>query len=276
MKERRKAYMAGLMDTDGCIGIYVENPVHPKYSWHISFTNKCKPVVEWVSEVFGGTVKKVTKDSEDYWTWKPQGAEHANRFIQQVYPFLTIKKKEADLVIQYLALSGKRCPKDREILVSESKVLKKNRHLITDELNLFSYKSNLVQAYLAGLVDSDGSVEIRPSEYDKITIKVANKYRPLLKELVINFGGYIQPKADNNYEWRSCSVKNNERLLLKLLPNLMVKREQAQKALDILRHKLEKRKVSVENNTQGTSNDVMIDSDLAGDRESDAVVIQAS
>jgi hypothetical protein len=240
MKERRNAYMAGLMDTDGCLGIYCENSGHLKYSWHISFTNKDKSVVKWISKTFGGNFRKVEKDVGIYWTWKPQGAQHALRFLKQIYPFLTIKQREADLIFQYLSLEGQRCPEKREMLAIESKVLKQDRHSSTDKLNFSNIKPNLLQAYVSGLIDGDGSVSIRYDSYNKVTIKLANKYLPLLRALVDMYGGYIQPKADNNYEWRSCSVKNNEGLLLKLLPNLLVKREKAKIALNIVRQKLEK------------------------------------
>lgn len=126
-------------------------------------------------------------------------------------------------------------------------------------------------------------------------IQIANSNIELMKWLVRNFGGvyYSKPRHKENwktgYTWRPKGRKNAETLLLGVLPYLVLKREQANLALEFIRLGFEKnqsrrdelhlkcmelnrRGVSPTTNTFDTEESVKIESGLIGDYESDSSV----
>ena len=149
-------------------------------------------------------------------------------------------------------------------------------------------------SYLAGLFDGEGTFSTYYST--ALRIEVTNTKIELMEWLVQHFGGqYYSHRRSNSkhciaYGWRPKGRSNGERLLLGLLPYLVIKKEQAKVALEYLRlphnngfdpelakkrqemltkmQSLNKRgSSSLETNTQETSQEVKIESDLVGDSE---------
>jgi hypothetical protein len=170
-------------------------------------------------------------------------------------------------------------------------------------------------SYLAGLFDGEGTFSIwrhkgkssngNPYDSTAIRIEISNTKIELMKWLVEHFGGqyYVTVRKNDNhndeYGWRPKGRKNSEMLLLGILPYLVIKKEQAKTALEYIRlpHNngydeilankrkelmlkmklLNKRGKSVTTNTLNLDeNQEMIESDLIGNYESDAVVTQTS
>jgi hypothetical protein len=168
-------------------------------------------------------------------------------------------------------------------------------------------------AYLSGLFDGEGTFSIyhhkgqssngNPYDSTAIRIEITNTKIQLMEWLVKHFGGqyyhHRRASAKHNiaYGWRPKGRKNSEQLLLNILPYLVIKKEQAKIALEYVRlphntgfddtlaakrkelltkmQLLNKRGTSVETNTLN-GDKPMIESDLIGDYESDAVVTQTS
>lgn len=165
-------------------------------------------------------------------------------------------------------------------------------------------------SYLAGLFDGEGSITIcRRSGFDKrvgrsypafiFTIQITNTNLTLMKWLITNFGGvYYSANATRpehwkpSYQWRVKGRKNEEQMLLSVLPYLVIKREQALLGLEYVRmldvkdpvkreelmlrlRELNRRGKSVETNTLGSEME-KIESVLVGDDESAPVVTQAA
>jgi hypothetical protein len=160
-------------------------------------------------------------------------------------------------------------------------------------------------SYLAGLFDGEGTFSIyhqRQYESTAIRIEITNTKIELMEWLVQHFGGQYyshrrsSPKHCIAYGWRPKGRTNSEHLLLGLLPYLVIKKEQAKVALEYVRlphnngvdpelakqrkemltkmQSLNKRgSLSVETNTQETSQEVKRESDLVGDSECERVVI---
>ena len=152
-------------------------------------------------------------------------------------------------------------------------------------------------SYLSGLIDGEGTIQINRTgkgSYE-CRVKIGNTDLRLMKWLISKFGGVYYTETNRNplkhktlYQWRIKGRKNTEDLLLGILPHLVLKAEQAKIALFYLRAQtteerekcylaitpLNKRGLSVETNTQETSQEVKRESDLAGDSECAPVVIR--
>lgn len=114
MTTRRKqsteevAYLAGLMDADGYIGIckgrpQLGNTKNYGYTLTVNLTNTNYEVMEWVKERFGGNIykRKMPKNKnwkQSYnWIVSSKKAEEVLRLIE---PYLVIKKAQAQLGIE--------------------------------------------------------------------------------------------------------------------------------------------------------------------------------
>lgn len=93
-------------------------------------------------------------------------------------------------------------------------------------------------AYVAGLVDGEGSIAIRR---DQAQISIYNCYLPLMKFLSKSIGGNYRVAHRNgrtpNYCWNIGGAKNIDRALARLLPFLIIKREKAVEVLAWLHKK---------------------------------------
>lgn len=89
------AYAAGMVDGEGCIHIlYHRGRGH--HSINVIITNTDPRVAEWLLERFGGRVHH-PRERVDNWT---VSARKAAAFLELVYPYLVIKKEQADLVLK--------------------------------------------------------------------------------------------------------------------------------------------------------------------------------
>ena len=263
MKSAYSAYMAGLMDTDGTFGIYGlrASDGHLNYICRVSLTNVNKSLMDWIVDTFGGTYS-IQLDYGKHrlaYSWRTQNAGHTKKFIESILPYLMIKRDEAKIVLEYIALEGARCPDTRKQLSERLKSLKINREFVTTDMpGIFDgWEKNDIQAYCAGVLDGDGHISVKDKEYGKTVISITNKFKPMLTGISLLYGGYIQEhKADKRawLEWRLHNNEKKEMFLLATLPYLIVKREKALRALNTIRKSRFKK--------------MKIQSDLMGDHES--------
>lgn len=95
--------------------------------------------------------------------------------------------------------------------------------------------------YLAGIVDGEGYIRSTVSnhKYFYVRLQVVNTHRGLLDEIQRCFGGSIRDHAGTKprlgkkpiWKWDTAG-RNADRILNLILPHLIVKREQALRALD--------------------------------------------
>ncbi|MCK5608870.1 hypothetical protein KAR91_43760 [Candidatus Pacearchaeota archaeon] len=94
--------------------------------------------------------------------------------------------------------------------------------------------------YLAGIIDGEGCISInlynkQASKYN-LRVRVDNTSKELIFWIAENFGGKVrfQKSYHRNYRdiWRwEINYKNLEKLIKKILPYLIIKKEQAKLAL---------------------------------------------
>ncbi len=108
------AYLAGVMDSDGCIAITKANKtalmaktqriVNPRYVLRITVTNTSMDLMQWLVENFGGgrrakqRAKLVHKPTFD-WIYDNGKAIDILRLVR---PYLVVKQRQADLGIEFI------------------------------------------------------------------------------------------------------------------------------------------------------------------------------
>jgi len=122
-------YIAGLLDGEGCIGLNLTTTSLNKrcYYPHISITNTNKEVLEWVKITVGkGTVTLKPNKNPNYkqsYHWRIYGYL-AIQFIKKIYPYLKIKKLQAETIMQY----------------QKTIQFKEHRHILSDETQRERYR----------------------------------------------------------------------------------------------------------------------------------------
>lgn len=98
-------YLAGLFDGEGCVTLgKANNNYTPTYHLNVNIVNTNEALIRWVHSVVGkGGVSQKTRENDhwkDCFTWKVNG-EHAVEFIKRIYPYLKVKKAQAEIAIKY-------------------------------------------------------------------------------------------------------------------------------------------------------------------------------
>lgn len=109
------AYLAGFFDADGCVTLVPTNRTMKYYhSLRASLANNDFTVLEWVKGLYGGTVRKTHKSTTNEvgcseWNCTANGSVI---FLEDIYPYIKVKKKQVALAIIYYKL--KEADKSRE------------------------------------------------------------------------------------------------------------------------------------------------------------------
>jgi hypothetical protein len=85
------AYLAGVVDGDGCLD------VHGKNSQHHSVTQRCRPLLEMMQRHLGGTI--CGHNYKTAWEWSIYSCDGADRFLRTIEPFLVGKKEQARKIL---------------------------------------------------------------------------------------------------------------------------------------------------------------------------------
>lgn len=105
------AYAAGVMDSDGTIGIAKHtrksssNAVNPQYVLRVAVTQEDGRCLDFLHGNFGGNVYRITKASQfsaefHLWKWDISGPQAAE-FLKAAYPFLRYKKDQAKVAVEF-------------------------------------------------------------------------------------------------------------------------------------------------------------------------------
>lgn len=108
LTETEKAYLAGLLDGEGCVGISKiksrSNLREYDYRLRVIITNSNFPVICWLKEKTGiGCAYEYKKSFSDKWKlihrWQAT-SEQARDFLEAVRPYTIIKSEIIDLCMQ--------------------------------------------------------------------------------------------------------------------------------------------------------------------------------
>jgi hypothetical protein len=114
MDDLSVAYYAGIMDSDGHIGVNHVNKKlkRPGVAAVISITNRHRGILEEVQSSYGGGVHKrcspsINKNWTQTYNWYCKGST-ALEFLKAIYPHLRIKRRQAELAMEVLSLTANR------------------------------------------------------------------------------------------------------------------------------------------------------------------------
>ncbi len=132
MKKTDLAYVAGIVDGEGCIGIQsFKSKGHRgglRYEMYVAVSNTNEWLIQWLKFSFGGSFCLLSRsglNNKDCWSWRIQTRQAAN-FLRLIQPYLRLKAPQAELALSFQ--SGKRPahthirkPKtDKELAIEEA------------------------------------------------------------------------------------------------------------------------------------------------------------
>lgn len=109
LTETEKAYLAGLIDGEGCFNIDKKKSVHTKrehdFTGRVLIVNSNLDMMSWVLRTVGEGGIYVYKKAYSN-KWKPVHrwvicGNKAQDFVKQIYPYLQAKTKQAELFLSF-------------------------------------------------------------------------------------------------------------------------------------------------------------------------------
>jgi len=112
MKKEDLVYAAGFFDGEGCVSIGIsryENHFRYYLEMRIGQAARDREICSWFKSKFGGIVvvnetklnKKLKNEFEYDWRWGCGGGQIGLLFLKQLYPYLKLKKEQANLGIEF-------------------------------------------------------------------------------------------------------------------------------------------------------------------------------
>lgn len=131
LTETEKAYLAGLVDGEGSFSLrkYKLKNGKSNYSIRVQISNTDKRLADWIKERLPGHMysykpkpSHTGNNRRTLWTWAMNGDVKPRIFLREIYPYLIIKKDQAELLRDgYRHLSDK----EKDIIVEKLKQMKK-------------------------------------------------------------------------------------------------------------------------------------------------------
>ena len=111
LTDQELAYIAGIIDGEGHLGISKnttkrQRQKSPKYQSEVCVINTDKRLMDWMEQRVGGLVNARTSKSslnpkwKISYRWRIQEGRHQD-FLRSILPYLVIKKRQAELIIEY-------------------------------------------------------------------------------------------------------------------------------------------------------------------------------
>lgn len=267
MKDKTKAYLAGLFDAEGdlSIGRHLSKELtytikgktytyenYTSYSASIAVYNTYLPLMKYLVKHFGGTYRVLTEETDTrqkVYAWKPDGSQHSLTVLRHVSPYVTIKQSQLHLCIQFLEMGSKSDPETRKNLY-EKCLVANSISLTTDTNHIIKWKQNLQNAYFSAIFDGEGTASV----YNSPTIWIANSNRSLLETAKtlysandVTGGKRKGAKIERLSEYRvAIPVESMEKFILRILPYSLIKREQLLLTLEALRGVSKSRKEEIQ------------------------------
>jgi len=124
LSEPESAYMAGLIDGEGCFNLYWKNG-RRHGTPRVEISNNNRQVLEYAEQLVGGSVYKNSSSfsfrRKPNYRFETHNLNVVHKLIKTISPFLKIKKKQAELLAEYcelrmeMPLISETHPREREI-----------------------------------------------------------------------------------------------------------------------------------------------------------------
>lgn len=166
MDKTKWAYLAGLIDGEGCICIYRSYNSKSScfaYSRGIVVANTDYKVMKWLVEHFGGKIKtgppRNLERHKRRYGWIPSGTKNLEKITLAILPYMVIKRQQALVFLDFLRIGHSHSHPDRaaqkEKCFLEMRCLNRKGPVETDTQD---DNSSMIQSEL------DGDVKSAPME----------------------------------------------------------------------------------------------------------------
>lgn len=107
LKRESMAYLAGIVDTEGAIGI--RDNQGEAFGAYVMINSTNESLIKWIASLFEGKVSKheyLVTTCRDNNLWALYGKQNIESFILAILPYLVIKKEVANIVLQFVRLKN--------------------------------------------------------------------------------------------------------------------------------------------------------------------------
>lgn len=122
-KRDRRAWAAGFLDGEGCIGIYTQ---HERYVLNVSASQSVREPLEILLAMYGGSIHADNRPGgyggRGVWAWRISGQRAADALID-VVDFLVVKRGQAEIALEFFS-STDRFGKDAKRYADKLKAAK--------------------------------------------------------------------------------------------------------------------------------------------------------
>ena len=216
------AYIAGLVDGEGCIDIHSHQSPRRQtksYQLRLTISNTSPAPIEWLVRNVGGSVDGGRNSRQLCYNWNVLDV-NAENLLRALLPFLVVKHDQAVIGLEIRALTGQKGVRvcndivlQRECVLNSLKTLKvvdTSIYIDVDTLlnadkplNVPTNSTEL--AYFAGIFDGEGHLEYTknisgPSFYTRLN--VTNTDLRLMQWISQHFGGRVSIRSRVNLKWK--------------------------------------------------------------------------
>lgn len=193
------AYAAGLMDGDGSFSIRkLKTKANPQYFPLLQLQKHKMEMLDFLKEHFGGTIfigkPRISKDGSEgkaVYRWRLRSNVNVKPMLEAIIPYLKTKKERAEFLLEFI----NSFTFERGIFLSSEKLADRERsylnmmHLnsaksfnntVSSKLAKINSVDPLFWAYMAGLMDTDGSFSIKRQTQNKGTHVINARYLPVI------------------------------------------------------------------------------------------------
>lgn len=247
----KMAYIAGILDGDGSFSLLKEKRANGfKYSPCIQLSNVFEGMIDLLYQTFGGSKKIKSPQGHAkkiQYVWNVRGFQSCKNVIEKVIPYIVLKKKQANLLLNFVNQSDNLNHESEKIklqllnndcLVADGRVVKQALK-DSDDAKFW--------AYFSGILDTEGSFSIRRNKPSWGCVN--HKYNPIINISMASFdtmnfirkniclGKICFPKAKTTqrgftYRLYFARIKDCISIIQKCLPYLRFKKDVALEMLN--------------------------------------------
>jgi len=262
------SYIAGAMDGDGSFSIgKIKTKANPLYFPLMQLTNWRKSIIDVLVEEFGGTFVKMNpykkKDGSDghyIYRWRLRSLSNVKPVLERLIPFLRIKRKRAEFLLDFinnfefirghsLKSSVLEAQEAAQIKMIQFNYWNSANNSLTSKIARKNTEDPVFWAYVAGMIDTDGSFSVKKQQRNKGTHVINPRYLPVISissmdTRAINyirqncfFGNVYTPNNKDassgfHFQFGIYSKKDCAEFIKRILPYLVGKKENAETLLD--------------------------------------------
>jgi hypothetical protein len=255
MKDKTRAYLAGLLDAEGhCTVVKGDVNGCAAYSCRFGITNTYRPIMNWIVRNFGGSYRLLSNKRPRHhkitYEWHPSSGPHANKILSSILPYIIVKRCQASLLMQLYELDSTWNPNKRDKIYRSVWKLNHPEEFGSVTTEMPSFPNKLFNAYFAGFFDGEGTICIskkwgkkNKNWYYVLCIRVGNTNPVALYEAGSLYGQRVLPRKSKGCPFFMLELSKQirqEKFLLTSLPYMQIKKEQAILALNIIRSRYQR------------------------------------